>query len=347
MVKPPPDPSGFPLIATIALLLLSAAVIYVSCEYFVNGVEWAGRRLGVAQSAVGTVLAAFGTALPESVVTFVAVVFGDTAAQKDIGVGAALGGPLVLGTVAYAVVGAVFLASRNKQHQALLQHVDARKLSRDQAWFMAIFIAKVALGLLAFAIKPWLGFLFVIAYGIYVWEEMRRPAEADATEEELEPLKLRPNTREPSTAWAVFQTVIALIVIFLSSRLFVHQLEAIGPWLGASPQMIALLLSPIATELPETLNAVIWVRQGKIALALGNISGAMMIQATVPSAFGIFFTPWMLSRPLVWAAVVTMLAVATLFVLLRNKALSPARLSLMGLFYALFAVGLVLVGRVA
>jgi cation:H+ antiporter len=34
------------------------------------------------------VLAAFGTALPESVVTFVAVAFGDSAAQKDIGVGA-------------------------------------------------------------------------------------------------------------------------------------------------------------------------------------------------------------------------------------------------------------------
>jgi cation:H+ antiporter len=70
----------------------------------------------------------------------------------------------------------------------------------------------------------------------------------------------------------------------------------------------------------------------------------MMIQATIPSALGIFFTPWMLSKPLVWAAAVTMLAVATLFVLLRNKALSPVRLSLMGLWYALFSVGLVLVG---
>jgi len=50
--------------------------------------------------------------------------------------------------------------------------------------------------------------------------------------------------------------------------------------------LLALLLSPIATELPETLNAIIWVRQGKHRLALANISGAMMIQATVrpPSA---------------------------------------------------------------
>src|ERR1700716_4511403 len=112
---------------SIVLLVVSAALIYVSCEYFVNGVEWAGRRLGVAQSAVGTVLAAFGTALPESVVTFVAVVFGDSAAQKEIGVGAALGGPLVLGTITYAAVGLVFLASRKKQRKALLVGIDTQK----------------------------------------------------------------------------------------------------------------------------------------------------------------------------------------------------------------------------
>src|SRR5580704_19180242 len=75
---------------SVVLLLISAAFIYGACEYFVNGVEWVGRKLGVSQNGVGTVLAAFGTALPESVVTFVAVVFGHDATTKNIGVGAAL-----------------------------------------------------------------------------------------------------------------------------------------------------------------------------------------------------------------------------------------------------------------
>jgi cation:H+ antiporter len=136
----------------------------------------------------------------------------------------------------------------------------------------------------------------------------------------------------------------ALVVIFFSSHLFVDQLYAIGPWLGLSPQMVALLLSPIATELPETMNAVIWVRQGKVALALGNISGAMMIQAPIPSALGIFFTPWILGRLLVWAAGVTMFAVAALFVLLRTRTLTPLRMALLGICYLLFAAGLAVVG---
>src|SRR5437660_179008 len=99
--------NGLP--ATIALLLGSAVAIYLACEVFVNGVEWVGRKFAVGQQATGSILAAFGTALPESVVTFVAVVFGVTAAQKQIGVGAALGGPLVLATIAYATVGVVLL----------------------------------------------------------------------------------------------------------------------------------------------------------------------------------------------------------------------------------------------
>src|SRR5262245_29462419 len=96
----------------VVILLACAVALYLSCEWFVNAVEWLGVRLKVGPLAVGTLLAAFGTALPESVVTFVAVVFGSGEAQKDIGVGAAMGGPLALATVAYGVTGFMMLTSR-------------------------------------------------------------------------------------------------------------------------------------------------------------------------------------------------------------------------------------------
>ena len=78
---------------------------------------------------------------------------------------------------------------------------------------------------------------------------------------QLEPLKLRPRDPEPSLLLAGVQTGLALAVIFMASRIFVSQLEIIGLRLGAPPQLAALLLSPIATEMPETMNAIIWVRQ--------------------------------------------------------------------------------------
>src|SRR5215475_7243796 len=121
------------LVAVVALLL-SAGFVYWACEYFVNGVEWFGRKAGVSQTAVGTVLAAFGTALPESVVTFVAVVFGHDASAKDIGVGAALGGPLVLATIAYPIVGVMLLLTRAQPSNQPIR-VNGDRLGRDQSWF--------------------------------------------------------------------------------------------------------------------------------------------------------------------------------------------------------------------
>ncbi len=331
------------MIVTFALLLASAGVIYLSCESFVNGVEWLGRRLEISQTATGTILAAFGTALPESVVTLVATAFSDHDAQKQIGIGAALGGPLALSTVAYAIVGVCLLiyGQRLGRGRRAFVEVDGSRLARDQMWFLGIFVFKIALGLVAFSIKPWLGWAFLAAYAGYFWTEMKGGG-GDA-EGELEPLSIRPRDQTPHLGWILLQTVAATVVIFFASRLFVGQLEAVGPWLGISPQLTALLLSPIATELPETMNALIWVRQGKERLALANISGAMMIQATIPTAFGLFFTPWMLDAPLLVAAAVTSLSICGLFLAFSRGAVGGLALAQVGWLYGVFCLGAIAV----
>jgi cation:H+ antiporter len=325
---------------TVAFVLaaLLAAAIYLSCEYFVNGVEWVGHRFKLGATTTGTVLAAFGTALPESAVTFVAVVFGKDAAQKDIGVGSALGGPLVLATIAYPVVGlALLLYRRRLSRQSALVEVDHRRLCHDQVWFLAIFVVKVGLGLVAFAFKPVLGVLFLLAYAAYLWREMSNDEPA-AVEHELEPLKIRPHDASPSLFWAGLQTALALVVIGFASHAFVGQLEVIADALGWAPQFVALLLSPIATELPETMNAVIWVRQGRERLALANISGAMMIQATVPSALGLLFTPWMFNHSLFAAGVITALAVVILLAIFSRGRANGRRLVPLALLYVVFGL---------
>ncbi|MBC7463313.1 MAG: sodium:calcium antiporter [Actinobacteria bacterium] len=322
-------------------LLACAIVIYLSCEFFVNAVEWLGVRLKMGTLAIGTVLAAIGTALPESVVTLVAVTMGDTVNSKDIGVGAAMGGPLALATIAYGVSGYMLL--RKKRGPNPLKNVDLSQLPKDQQWFLGIFLFKVALGLAAFSFKPWLGYLFFAAYVAYFIKEIRADAEKHS-DLDLEPLRLQPKRPIP-TAWAIaLQTLASLVVIFISSQFFVAQLEWVGPELGLSATVTALLLSPIATELPEIMNAIIWIRQGKISLALANISGAMMIQATVPSGLGIIFTPWKFDGALILSGIVTIIAILYLLLLLKTKRFTPKNLSAVGFFYGIFAVGLIILG---
>ena len=322
------------LLLAAVLFLGSAAAIYLACEFFVNGVEWLGRKLGIGETATGTILAAFGTALPESAVTFVAVVFGRNAAQKDIGVGAALGGPMVLATISYAVVGFAMLWNhRRLGRRAPLIECDATKLRRDQAWFLCIFTGKVALGLLAFNYKPGLGAVFLIAYAVYLLRELR--GARVLSEDDLLPLKLHPKG-DPGLKWPLAQTGAALIAIAIASKVFVGQLETIGVWAGLSPQLVALLLSPVATELPETMNALIWVRQGKERLALANISGAMMIQATIPTALGLFFTTWVFSRELIVSGVITLAAVAVLLAVFSKSTVSARTLVPLAVLYGIF-----------
>jgi cation:H+ antiporter len=324
------------MLITFVFFIAAALTIYFACEYFVNGVEWFGRKLKLSATATGTVLAAFGTALPESAVTFVAVMFGKTPQARGIGVGAALGGPLVLATIAYAVVGAaLWWNMRRLQRSDRLVRVDHRRLARDQSWFLAIFAVKMGLGLVAFAIKPWLGMAFLAAYALYVWHQMR--SVDDTPEDILEPLKLRPRQTDPAMRWVAAQTLLALAVIAAASRVFVGQLEAIGTLFSLPLQLVALVLSPVATELPETVNALIWVRQGKERLALANISGAMMIQATIPSALGLFATPWLFDTTLKAAGVMTMLAIGYLWWLFSRGRVDARLLLPAGLLYGAFA----------
>ncbi|MCU1504619.1 MAG: sodium/calcium exchanger rane protein [Ilumatobacteraceae bacterium] len=336
----------------VILLVGCAVAIYIACDWFVNAVEWLGVQLKVGPVAVGTILAAVGTALPESVVTLVAVLFGSAKQGDGIAVGAALGGPLVVGTIAYAVTGLLLLrrtrhatddpsdATAEATAVASLDGTDTDRLARDQTWFLSIFVFKVALGLVAFTIKRWLGLLFFAAYGVYFWREMRGTGE-HASADDLQPLKSQRNRATPTNTGVIVQTIGSLIVIFGASQLFVHQLEWAGPALGLSPIVVALLLSPIATELPEIMNAIIWVRQGKTQLALANISGAMMIQATVPSGIGLLFTAWKFDAPLLIAGVATMASVTYLLILMRTHRVTPGRLTGAAVFYAAFAVGLV------
>ena len=131
----------------------------------------------------------------------------------------------------------------------------------------------------------------------------------------------------------VAQTLLALAFIVLGARVFVTALETLAR-IGFDPRLFALIIAPIATELPEKFNSVLWVRNGKDTLAMGNITGAMVFQACFPTAIGILFTSWVftaenaLSFASAGAAIL-----ATLLILVRcfaATACAPPRCSSVG-----------------
>jgi cation:H+ antiporter len=120
----------------------------------------------------------------------------------------------------------------------------------------------------------------------------------------------------------------------------VDAVEHAAEFAGLPAGLVALVLAPLATELPEKINSVIWVRDGKDTLALGNITGAMVFQSTVPVTFGVLFTRWELEPLNLFSVVLALVSGGFVYVVLRRrKALRSWQLMVGGAFYLVFLVG--------
>jgi cation:H+ antiporter len=93
------------------VLLFGTSVIITlgACALFTNAVEWLGKRLNLSEGAVGSVLAAIGTTLPETSIPIVAIFFGATRQEAEVGLGAILGAPFMLSTLVVPLLAGLLL----------------------------------------------------------------------------------------------------------------------------------------------------------------------------------------------------------------------------------------------
>jgi cation:H+ antiporter len=282
----------------VLILVLALLVILLGAELFTNGIEWFGRKLELAEGAVGSVLAAVGTALPETMIPIVAILFGASEASHAVAVGAVLGAPFMLGTLAMFVTGvAVLLAARHREAGDVMP-VDSGVLAHDMAYFALAYAIAIGAAFLPLD-PPWLKWIVAaVLLGIYAWY-VKGHFEADASVDaaDLAPLRFRRLDRRglrqdpvvPRLRAVNLQVLAALGCIVVGAIAFVGAVEDLATQLGVQETLLALVIAPIATELPEKFNSIIWVRQGKDTLAMGNITGAMVFQSTIPTVVALLF----------------------------------------------------------
>lgn len=327
------------MVIPIVLLIISLGIILAGSELFTNGIEWFGRKLDLAEGAVGSVLAAVGTALPETLIPIIAIFFSTGKSGHDIGMGAILGAPLMLSTLAFFVTGLAVFIFKATGRRSLRMNVDVGVLGRDLKTFM--FVYTIAIGAMFIPWRPVKLVVAVILVGIYVFYVRQTFLHESEHEEEHELGRLHFHRKHesPKLRIIVVQVISSLILIVAGASLFVENLSKIALSSGVSAFVLATIITPIATELPEKFNSVTWIRRRKDTLALGNISGAMVFQSSVLPAIGILAAGWALN---IHAAATGLVAImATLFLwisLLIKKRLSPYALLAGIVFYAAFLV---------
>jgi cation:H+ antiporter len=335
-------------------LVTSLLLILVAAELFTNGIEWVGEGFGLSEGAVGSVLAAIGTALPETLLPIVAILSGHEAGD-EIGIGAILGAPFMLTTLAMVVIGTAVLFYARGGRRGVDLDIDRRVIQQDLGYFLVMYALAMIAGLLHVRVfDVGLAIVLVVGYAYYVRRHFQAPeAEAGAGEtvgdaSDIRPLRLWVALRwvlhglpewsvDRSTAAPFVQVTLGLILMVGGAKLFVDAVGNLGKAAGLPPLAFSLLVAPLATELPEKFNSVLWVRRNKDTLAMGNMTGAMVFQSSFPVTVGLLLTPWELAHEALVAAVVALLAGSVLYLTLRVRGRLSARLLLLqGVFYVAY-----------
>jgi len=332
------------------LLLVALGIILLGATVFTNGLEWFGKKMNLSDGAVGSIFAAVGTALPETLVPIVAILFGTEEAGHKIGVGAIIGAPFMLGTLALFISGSAVIFNRKKRDDYPVMRVDTAVMRRDMEFFMIAYTIAIAA---SFAgghpvIKTFIALSLLLGYGSYVLKTLRCEGDVchEVEENDLEPCYFAPKSHNPHISIISFQVLGALLLIVWGSYIFVEKVQIISMELGISPFILAMIIAPIATELPEKFNSVIWISKGKDTLAIGNVTGAMVFQGSVITAIGIMMTDWHLNSAALLTVALTFASVGAAYLQIRiKKHLTPGTLLIGGLFYSIFIL-LIFIGKI-
>jgi cation:H+ antiporter len=331
------------------LLLGGLALILLASEFFTNSVEAFGRHFSLSQAVVGSIFAAVGTALPETILPVVAIFLYGGKAAKDIGVGAILGAPFMLSTLALFLVGLTVSLSALRKRRRFELNVETHSLRRDLSFFLAMYcpsvIAPMFLGRVF--LMP-IAVLLVASYLLYAWMTFRsESADMEHSEEvyiwRFTRRLLRRAPAKAPLALIILQIAAALSVMIGGAHTFVEGLGWISERFGMNPLLFSLLLAPFATELPEKFNSVTWTWKGRDTLAVGNITGAMVFQAAFPVSVGLLFTQWKISGMALFSAVLAILSAASvLATIIIMKKVPPLLMLFPGFLYILYVAAVVL-----
>jgi len=319
-------------------LLAMLVIILAASEIFTNALEHLGERLKISEGVTGSLFAAIGTALPETMVPLLALLAGTSniSINEEVGVGAILGAPLMLSTLSTCLMAISILKRRG-----LTGHVAPERSGflRDLHIFLIAFtIAAAAMYVPPESryIRGALSITLVLIYFIYIMLTLQASEklveEGHGTEADAPMLLSRFGFRTNLFS-IVLQLAGGLALLVFGAKGFIHGIEGLSKLLGISALLLSLLIIPIATELPEKVNSILWIRRGKDTLAFGNITGAMVFQGTLLPAIGITLTPWQPRIEVLSGIAITLIAALWLRFNSRRKGLPVWALLINGGIY--------------
>ncbi len=320
-------------------LVFMLVVILIAAEIFTNALEHLGARLRISEGVTGSLFAAVGTAMPETTIPLLALLAGtgDQQLNEDIGVGAILGAPLMLSTLTLFLLLVTVIARRGPRGEFT---PETSGITRDLNFFLVAFaIATLALFIPQGTpvVREALGIGLVLLYVFYILLTVRASSalvESGHSTEADRRMLLNYIRLPTNLATIGLQIVLGLGLLIGGAEGFIHGVELASELLGISPLLLSLLIVPIATELPEKINSILWIRRDRDTLAFGNVTGAMVFQGTLLPAIGITMTAWEPRHTVLAGVFITLAAATWIRLMLARGCLRVWHLAINGMLYA-------------
>ncbi|MCP1662956.1 MAG: sodium:calcium antiporter [Methanocalculus sp. MSAO_Arc1] len=234
-----------------ALFITGLALLVKGADFFVGGGSGLASRFGVTPSLIGFTVVAFGTSLPEFVVSANASLTGN----PGIATGNILGSNIANIALVLAVCGIL-------KPSILNPHGSANRGIRIQALLMlaatALFLLVAWQGTLSAPAGVILLIAFVIILRI-LWKNCRDDGDG---------------RREPKGALDILMTAGGLAAVIIGSQLVVTSAVGIADSLGVSAFLIGLTIVAIGTSLPELATSVAAIKSGESGISVGNLLGS-------------------------------------------------------------------------
>ena len=316
----------------IALIITGIALTFAGGLLFTNAVEYLGGRSRIGESFIGTIISPIFTSTPELIVFSVALYLYGGESGQDIGIGTVMGEPFMISTLVFPFLFIFVIIGRLLGTRDDMVLEVNRELIIPYLVFTALYPTILLPALISnTTVKYIIALLLILAYLIYARVMYSHQGLIIEDYEELY-LSLIANAGKLKHALTFTQLALAIITLIIGSRLMVYAINEIASLLSIDVLSLTIVVVPLATVLPESITAVIWVLKNRDTMAVAALVGEKVLYSTIYPALGLLLTHWRLTLgALVSVVVVEVISIVIIYHIVRRRlTLDVAALGLIG-----------------
>lgn len=256
------------------------------------GAEHLSMRYGA--KFVGRTLLSVATTLPEIAI----VIYAAAGGNYDAAIGAGLGSNLLMMTLGLSIM---LVIATTRLSKAPLKGVDVATFKLDKLFLIATAVISAVLFIDGFDYID--GFIFSGMFGAYLLvallemkAEKKSKKAASEVEEHHKVVSITENRSggRKLLGGGMTKAILAFAAgtagIFLGAEPFIHSLEGLSVEAGVSVVVLAVVISPIAGEMPEKISMMLLARKGAAgaSIAVANVLGSKILNNSLLLSVAVF-----------------------------------------------------------